>query len=160
MEYFETCVGRPLIWFQRGATDLPPNRLVFSFSPERGLEQEEFEVAAEDDTVRLTASTGEAMGHAVSWFLEQAFGVRWLWPGDSGIVIPHRTDVAFPVGTQRVKPGWQWRRLWLGGAFFEEDDPILAEVKQAGVSLGTLAELESWQRRNRVGGLNIADGHR
>ena len=29
-----------------------------------------------------------------------------------------------------------------------------------GVSLGTLAELESWQRRNRVGGLNIADGHR
>jgi hypothetical protein len=66
-------------------------------------------------------------------------------------VIPHRTDVAFPVGTQRVKPGWQWRRLWLGGAFFEEDDPILAEVKQAGVSLGTLAELESWQRRNRVG---------
>ena len=66
VEYFETCVGRPLIWFQRGAADLPPNRLVFSFSPERGLEREEFEMVAAGDTVRLTASTGAAMGHAAA----------------------------------------------------------------------------------------------
>lgn len=160
VKHFEICVGHPVVWFQRGADDPPPNRLVFSFSPERGLDREEFEVAATEDTVRLTASTVSAMGHAVSWFLEQAFGVRWLWPGDSGTVTPRRTDVSCPEGTTRVKPDWQWRRIWLGGAFWEEDDPILAELKQAGVSPATLAELEAWQRRNRLGGLNIADGHR
>ena len=160
VSHVERSMGRPVIWFERGAAELPPVRLVLNFSPERAFDRQEFEVAAAAGTISLTASTALAMRHAVSWFLEEAFGVRWLWPGETGAVVPRQADVAFPEGTRRVKPDWQWRRIWLGGAFWEEDDPMLAELKQAGVTGGTLAELETWQRRNRLGGLNIADGHR
>jgi len=160
LTHFEKCVGQGVIWFLRGADDLPPNRLVLNFSPKRELEREEFEITAEGNKIELIASTVLGIQHAVSYFLEQAFGVRWLWPAESGTVTPGITNASWPSGTRRIKPDWLWRQVWLGGAFYQEDDPTLAEFKVAGISHATHKKLKLWQSRNRLGGLNIADGHR
>lgn len=158
--HLEACLGRPVPWFDRWADDLPPVRVVLELSPQRRLGREAFAIVAGGDRVCLRASTPTAMGHAVAYFLERAFGVRWLWPGETGTVAPRADNVSWPAGTQHHAPDWQWRRLWLGGAFWMEDDPMLAELKVARVSPATLEDLHRWQRRNRLGGANIADGHR
>ncbi len=172
----EKCLGQPVAWSNGGRA--MPVRLELRFCPERVLEREEFEISAQADGVSLAASTAAAMGHAVHYFLEQAFGVRWLWPGtsrsgsavgagrvgraggDCGTVCPPAINVAWPPGITRHRPAWAWRRLWLGGAFYGACDPWLAEMKFGGVSPAALSALELWQQRNRLGGLNIADGHR
>ena len=74
--------------------------------------------------------------------------MSWLL---TSTVTPRAVDVTWPAGTLRLGPDWQWRRLWLGGAFWMEDDPTLAELKVAQVRPSTLAELHRWQRRNRLG---------
>ena len=130
------------------------------YEPLGNLGREAFEINATPDALTLRASTPVGLQHAVSYFLEQAFGVRWLWPGATGTVTPRATAVTWPIGTERIRPAWRWRRLWLGGAFYQEDDAMLAEIKVARASPATLDALHRWQRRNRLGGLNIADGHR
>jgi len=157
--HLEACLAAPVPWFDRTQPQ-PPARIVLSLDPCAGLEREEYRIRAGHGAVTLLASTPAAMGHAVHDFLERAFGVRWLWPGMAGTVTPRARDVSWPVGETTHKPDWAWRRLWLGGAFWREDDCWLAEVKQGGVRPATLAELEQWQARNRLGGLDIADGHR
>jgi hypothetical protein len=64
------------------------------------------------------------------------------------------------MGTSRHKPDWAWRRLWVGGSFWKEDDASLAELKFGRVRPATLDGQRLWQERNRLGGLRIADGHR
>ncbi len=161
----EKCLGQPVAWANGGRA--MPVRIELCFCPERGLEREEFEISAQVDCVSVAASTAAAMGHAVHYFLEQAFGVRWLWPGaggpgedDAGTVCPPAVDAAWPLGVTRHRPAWAWRRLWLGGAFYGASDPWLAEMQFGGVRPATLSALELWQQRNRLGGLTIADGHR
>ena len=161
--HLRACLGHPVTWFDRwpaSPDDMPAARLVVHYAPLRRLEPETFEIDTTRSTLTLRASTPAGLRHAVSYFLEQAFGVRWLWPGETGTVTPPAVEVSWPLGTQRVEPAWHWRRLWLGGAFYREDDPILAEIKVARASPATLDALHRWQRRNRLGGLNIADGHR
>jgi len=161
--HLRACLGHPVTWFDRwpeNSIHMPAVKLVIRFSPTRRLGPETFEIDATGDTLSLSASTPSALQHAVSYFLEQAFGVRWLWPGETGTVTPRAVDVTWPIGTRRVGPAWHWRRLWMGGAFYREDDPMLAEIKVARASPATLEALHTWQRRNRLGGLNIADGHR
>jgi len=157
--HLEACLAAPVPWFDRLAP-APGARLVLRSSPAAGLGREEYRITAEPGVVTLLASTPTAMTHAVHDFLERAFGVRWLWPGMTGTVTPRARDVAWPLGETTHKPDWAWRRLWVGGAFWREDDCWLAELKKGGVRPGTLAELELWQKRNRLGGLRIADGHR
>ncbi len=157
--HVEWCLGRKMPW--AGETSRPPPmRLILHFCPERGMAREEFEIAAKSDSLTIAASTVTGMGHAVHYFLETAFQVRWLWPGPSGTVCPPATNISWPVGVTRHKPAWQWRRLWLGGAFWCANDPVLAELRFGGVSAATLTELQKWQKRNRLGGLTAADGHR
>ncbi len=158
--HMEKCVQEKIRWYVRGSSDAPATRLVLNFCPGRELGPEAFEISAGHSRVTLAASTVQAMNHGVHFLLEQAFGVRWLWPGATGTVTPRARNVRWPVGTQRFSPDWLWRRLWFGGAFWQEDDPLLAEMKYGGISPATLEELHRWQRRNRLGGLNIADGHR
>ncbi len=171
------CLGRSVPWAQAASSALPV-RLVLHFCPERNLAREEFEIAAYPNELILAASTVPALAHAVHYFLENAFGVRWLWPvahhsgsavragaagraaAECGTVCPPAINVAWPLGTTRHQPAWAWRRLWLGGAFYGACDPWQAEMRYGGVSAENLAALECWQARNRLGGLHVADGHR
>lgn len=58
-------------------------------------------IASVPDGILLTGSNGDTpklagVEHAVSLFLEEQCGVRWLWPGESGEVIPHQPNLVFP----------------------------------------------------------------
>jgi hypothetical protein len=159
-KHLAACLGEPAPWHYRLRTDNPPITLTLELNVLAGLGRDEFEIDARADEIVLRASTVPALEHAVHFFLEQAFGVRWLWPGGTGAVTPRAQDVRWPAGLTRHRPSFHWRRLWLGGAFWMEDDPYLTELKYGGVPAERMDELAQWHRRQRLGGLNIADGHR
>jgi len=46
--------------------------------------------------------------------LETNMGVRWLWPGKLGEVIPHRKNLSLPPLDESVKP-LLWFKEWRGG---------------------------------------------
>lgn len=135
-------------------------RLILHFSPLLELEAEEFRIEATTQTITLMARTPRAMEYAVYYFLENALAIRWLWPGTSGTVIPQIRNATWEMKTVSEKPDWHWRQLWLGGAFWKENDPWSAEIRYGGVSIERLDELALWQKRNRLGGLKVSDGHR
>jgi hypothetical protein len=135
-------------------------RLKLKFDPLLNMESEEFKIEADMREIALMARTPMAMEYAVYYFLEKALEVRWLWPGVSGTVIPKITNASWEAGVIAEKPDWHWRQLWLGGAFWRENDPWSAEIRYGGVSPERLNELALWQRRNRLGGLKVSDGHR
>jgi hypothetical protein len=158
-QHLDRCIRADIPWFQREKADAWPVTLTLHLAPEAGLPTQAFEIVATPAGLTLRAGSLPSLHNAVYTFLDEAFGVRWLWPGELGTVTPTATDVSWPVGIQRREPAWLWRRLWTGGAFWTEDDSALAELK-GGVSMQTMNALRLWQQRNRLGGLNIADGHR
>jgi hypothetical protein len=65
------------------------------------LGNEGWMIASVPDGILLTGSHADSaklsgVYHAVSLFLENQCGVRWLWPGESGEVIPRRSNLTFP----------------------------------------------------------------
>jgi hypothetical protein len=139
----------------RGAVDL-----VLHLDVLAKLEREEFEVTAAENRIELRARTVPAMFHAVYWFLEQAIGARWLWPGKLGEVIPRHRDCSFPAGHWRESPDFAWRSVGTQGSFYEAVDYLSTLHGVHGLPRSYLDEFALWCRRNRFGGLNIADGHR
>ncbi len=160
IRHLQACLGRPVSWFDRRTHRPELARLVLKLDVLSGLAAEAFRIDAEPGAVTLCASTVSGLEHAVHYFLEQAFGVRWLWPGALGTVTPAAKEVRWPVGSQTHAPSFAWRRLWIGGSWWEESDAYLGEQKHGGVSVDSLEALFRWHRRLRLGGLNIADGHR
>jgi hypothetical protein len=160
MEHLERCLGASVPWYDRWSTDIPPVRLVLKLDVLSDLGSQEFEIAASQDQVVIRAATPRGVDYGVHHFLETIFGVRWLWPGDTGRVTPKAHNVRVQLGTTRHQPSYDWRQLWVGGSFWREDDCWMAERKHGGVSARTMSELALWQRRRRLGGLKIADGHR
>ena len=63
----------------------------------------------------LARDTWEGTLFGVYDLLENNFGVRWLWPGKLGEVIPVRTSISIPVLNASVKP-LLWFKEWRGGA--------------------------------------------
>jgi len=84
--------------------------------------------------------------HAVSLFLEETCGVRWLWPGASGEVIPQNASLPIPQLNRSGVPQFRRRELMGGYTRFQAK-----ERNQ---------ELSEWNRRTRQGNqLNANFGH-
>lgn len=49
--------------------------------------------------------------HAVSDFLEREIGVRWLWPGELGTVVPARPTLAVEVAPRLRAPAFRLREI-------------------------------------------------
>jgi predicted choloylglycine hydrolase len=101
--------------------------------------------------------------HAVYAFLERFLGVRWLWPGPGGEVIPRHENLAIPVTTIREEPDFAWRALEVGGAAYgmlggQDVNTTIHAI--LGLPLSYQKEFELWCRRNRFGGLKVLSGHR
>lgn len=73
--------------------------------------------------------------------------------GAAGTVTPRATTVWLPAGSRMHRPDWLWRRLWVGGALWEENDLVLAELMHGCRQPATLRELRRHQRRMRRGWL-------
>lgn len=68
-------------------------------------------VRIEPDKV-IVGGDGAGVGHAVTYFLE-SLGVRYLWPGKSGKVIPKKSRVALPKVDMAQAPAFDClRRIW------------------------------------------------
>ncbi len=86
------------------------------------------------------------VGHAVSLFLEEHCGVRWLWPGPSGEVIPSNPELSIDSIHRSGAPVFRRRELMAGyGRFWAPQ---------------RRSEWNTWTRRTRQGDqLNAVFGH-
>jgi hypothetical protein len=150
----------PVAPHRPNAPPAQPVTLALRWEPESDLGDEAFELEATPRRVELRARTPAGLSHAVYWFLETFVGVRWLWPGASGEVIPHCRHLAVPLGRQRHQPDYHWRCLGIGGAIYQAMDYVTAEHAVLGLPLSFQQDLAIWCRRNRLGGIRVADGHR
>jgi hypothetical protein len=103
LHYLELALGQPVP--QMDATY--PVALNLYYDLDAGLAREEFLIEITAESVTLRAGTVQAMFHAVYHFLETVVGVRWLWPGADGEVVPRRDHQAMPLGTIREAPDYQ-----------------------------------------------------
>lgn len=137
-----------------------PIQLVLHLDYTSNLGQEEFEIQAVPTQITLRAKTEQGMYHAVYSFLEKALDIRWLWPGEHGEVVPKHQSWYYPIGKIREKPDYAWRAIHVGGAIHEAIDYETALHSIMQVPMDVRKQFHDWCRRNRFGGLNIADGHR
>jgi hypothetical protein len=59
-----------------------------------------YEIAVQPDGITLSAPTALGLVNAGMHLLD-AWGCRWIMPGEIGEVIPHRTTLTLPLGTKR-----------------------------------------------------------
>lgn len=105
--------------------------------------------------------------HAVVTFLEEVVGMRYLWPGELGLVTPHLAHLALPVLDRDFTPAitqrkirWSSRndRMDAGLAYlgFTHADYDTRFARATGKADG----LPDWQEWQRLGGsLELAGGH-
>ena len=109
--------------------------LAFLFQLEGEVPKETWALQSNDQGICLRGDA-QGVGHAVSVFLEKYCGVRWLWPGASGEVIPVCPQLVLPPIKEGGTPEFKRRLLKFGYARF------WAELKP---------ELARWVRRTRQG---------
>ncbi len=157
--YLERCLGQRVPQYEANY----PVVLALVCDARLPLKREEFEIIADPARVELRARTVQAMHHAVYHFLETACGIRWLWPGPSGEVVPPCRNLDWPVGTIRQEPAFVWRSMHGGGAVYGQrggQDIVTGQHAVLRLPLAYLDDYEVWCRRNRLGGLRTACGHR
>ena len=111
-----------------------------------------------DNSLVLAGNGRDGTSMAVYQFLQRFAGVRWLWPGDSGEVVPRASSLTVNETSIGTQPAYAWRDLGPGGALWGPMDKLSAERK-LGVS-EQHQELEKlWEKRNGFGGLLIYGGH-
>jgi hypothetical protein len=114
-----------------------------------------------------TPSDPHGTRYAVTTFLEDQLGVRYIWPGELGKVVPHRETIVVDDFQHRFTPKLVQRRIRSMGyhdrlqagldrlGFTKGDhERVLAEAQR------TKAESPDWFGWHRLGGtLNLKSGH-
>lgn len=90
-----------------------------------------YEIGVRPDGITLSAPTALGVANAVMHLLD-AWGCRWIMPGEMGEVIPARTTLVLPMGTKRHQVGSDSR---INGGV----------LKGSGEN-----EIQAWVRRNRM----------
>jgi Domain of unknown function (DUF4838) len=117
-----------------------------------------FLVAVRPNQIVLAGKGRHGTSFAVYEFLERFAGVRWLWPGELGEVVPQRTTLTVETVSYVREPAFLLRDLGPGGALWGAADRWTKE-RELGISAGHQAAQRLWERRNRFGGLSIYGGH-
>ena len=90
-------------------------------------------------------------------FLEDYVGVRWLWPGDLGEVVPKRRDITVPAVDRREAPAFPIRRVrpsHMVGSYKTHSGRI-GESSES--MLARAIDADSWSQRLRMGQSLIID---
>ena len=106
--------------------------------------------------------------YAVTTFLEDALGCRFLWPGDSGKVIPRRKTIDVDRIDRRFTPTIRQRRIRMAAGYgdrkakgverpgFKDTDSL--QINAAAMQISTRDG--GWAGWHRLGGsLRLASGH-
>ncbi len=104
----------------------------------------------DDETLLLCGRTEPGHANAVYGWLRE-LGCRWLMPGPDAEVIPEVAEIGLNDWDVVEKPAWVHRNLWYS-ALKRISAPEDAAVAHE--------ELQTWQRRNRMGqGTPVQFGH-
>ncbi len=118
-------------------------------------------------TDAYTPSDPNGTRYAVTTFLEDKLGVRYLWPGELGKVVPRRATITVADFQRRFTPKLAQRRIRSMGYH----DRLQAGLDRLGFTKGdyerllaeaqrTQAESPDWFGWHRLGGtLNLKGGH-
>lgn len=155
--YLERAVGDTLPLEPDDAN--APHALRMVLDPTLETHREAFVWSVDTRSAELLAKTPAGLEHGVHWFLERFAGLRWLWPGDSGEVLPLSPTLEIPAGEWHESPDFDWRRIGVGGSLLERYDYHWANRAFLKLDSSCRTDFERWAWRNRLGGLEIADGH-
>ncbi len=111
-----------------------------------------------DYSIILAGQKRHGTSFAVYQFLERFLGVRWLWPGEIGEVVPATKNLALELSSSTEEPAYLWRSLGPGGALWGPYDRWEAELR-IGISPEHQKVQRQWELRNRFGGARIYGGH-
>jgi hypothetical protein len=115
----------------------------------------------------LTPSDPWGTLYAVTWFLEEQLGCRYLWPGELGLVTPRRPTITIGQMQQRFTPPIRQRRIRSSGY----NDRLQVGLDRLGFSKEQFEQLRreataldtadpGWFRWHGVGGsLDLRSGH-
>ncbi|HEX7904498.1 MAG TPA: DUF4838 domain-containing protein [Chitinophagaceae bacterium] len=115
------------------------------------LEKEGFTIQTVKGNLILLGHDDAGTQFAVYTFLENYLGVRWLWPGELGEVVPKNKTISIDAINETEEPHYKWRsRMSL-----KANDVWRTRV----TSDSTANEVELWEKRNKWGGMKIYGGH-
>ena len=106
--------------FKSAGTRLPiiktaPTRAKITFAVDPAMDSEAFKVQFPDaSTIAITSGSPDGLKIAVWDFLERHLGIRWLFPGDIGEVLPSHTTVTIPTTPYEDSPSF-FSRQFSGG---------------------------------------------
>ena len=136
-----------------------PHAILLNIQSQPGaLCREGFEIKTEGGNLLLLGADEDGLEHAVHAFLERFAGVRWYWPGPVGEVLPQQPSFAVDDVCLREEPDFAWRQMGPGGPLWGPQDKWEKE-RELGVGEEQQHEVALWERRNRLGGLRVKDGH-
>ncbi len=126
------------------------------------LRKDGYRIGTDGKVLSLVGSDDEGTQYAVYAFLEQQLGVRWLWPGELGEVVPKRTTIAVGRIDQTDEPDFIWRNRGPGGAMWGSatgPTEMHAKARQLGITREHQQQVELWEKRNKWGGVKVYGGH-
>ncbi len=87
-------------------------RAKLTFKTDSTLDREEFKVDFPDaTTIAITAGSEDGLAVAVWDFLERHLGIRWLFPGELGEVVPKHDTLSIPTTPYGDKPDFLSRQF-------------------------------------------------
>jgi hypothetical protein len=109
-------------------------------------------------SVVLAGNPPDGTAFAVYTFLERFAGVRWLWPGELGEIVPRRNSLRVEPVSIEQRPAYLWRSLGPGGALWGPLDKWTKQ-RELGVTEEHQRTERAWEKHLRLGGLRIYGGH-
>ncbi len=100
--------------------------------------------------------------HAVYTFLEKYLGIRWLWPGEFGEIVPVMKTISVGRIDDTQEPDFIWRDRGPGGALWGASSgptEMHARERLLGITSEHQKAVELWEKRNKWGGIKIYGGH-
>jgi hypothetical protein len=123
---------------------------------------ESFRIQTRGNNLSLTGFDDAGVEFAVYTFLEKYLGVRWLWPGELGEVVPGNTTLSIGKIDDAQKPDFLWRDRGPGGALWGATSgptEMHERARLMGITKEHQEEVHRWERRNKWGGWKVYGGH-
>jgi len=140
----------------------PSQRVISMGVKTRNLEKEGFQIKTLKDNLILLGQDETGTLFAVYTFLEKYLGVRWLWPGELGEVVPQMKDVVVGPIDESEQPDFRWRDRGPGGALWAAavgPTEMHARARLLGITEAHQFQVKLWEKRLKWGGMRIYGGH-
>jgi len=126
------------------------------------LRPEGFRIKTDGNVLSLAGSDDAGTEFAVYEFLERFVGVRWLWPGELGEVVPRNDKIEIGSVDIIKEPDFIWRDRGPGGALWgAHTGPTEMHARELllGITERHQGRVRLWEKRNKWGGMKIYGGH-